>query len=101
MSVSLKKQMEYIKKSKGGGGGEGTTKDSSTRRLSKNIAATEKGNDEEKERLVVSTDETTNTSTMPKTSSNVFAPLVKALVINETESDFVNQIKQIFKVMKN
>lgn len=90
MSVSLKKQMEFIKKAKSGSG---------TRRES--AAINEKGNDEEKEKLVAS-------SPMPKVggdtmhqqapSSNLFAPLVQALVINETESDFTHEIKQIFKV---
>ncbi len=90
MSVSLKKQMEYIKKAKSGAG---------TTNRRESSAINEKGNDEEKEKLVVSSmPKGADTMHQQPPSTSIFAPLVQALVINETESDFTHEIKQIFKV---
>ena len=106
MSLSLKKQMEYIQKAKETTAATGATstktkrnkdpKRASTVAATTSTTSTERGNIEERERLMKPQDEPAMTMMMPP--ANIFAPLVSSLVINETESDFVNEIKQIFKV---
>jgi hypothetical protein len=100
MSLSLKKQMEYIQKAKetttAGAASTKTKRNKDSKRASTVAATTisnERGNIEERERLMKTQDEPTMIMT-----TSIFAPLISSLVINETESDFVNEIKQIFKV---